>query len=127
VLDKELAAAHRDGANDIAKVHRATIADYNTGLALGWPNQRQFNVLKYLDGLARSSLRAARFITVLLSSDARDQSYACGLLEHLDILSSHRVPIESLLHIATAAHSSFLRAVVRQNSVQSFCERALSL
>jgi len=54
VLDKELAAAHRAGANDVTKVHRATIADYDTGPALRWPNQGQFHVLKYLDGLARA-------------------------------------------------------------------------
>ena len=54
VLDKELTAAHRAGANDVTKVHRATIADYDTGPALRWPNQGQFHVLKYLDGLARA-------------------------------------------------------------------------
>ena len=54
VLDKELTAAHRAGASDVTKVHRATIADYDTGPALRWPNQGQFHVLKYLDGLARA-------------------------------------------------------------------------
>src|SRR5947207_1590578 len=51
---KKVARAHRAGASDVTKVHRATIAAYDTGPALRWPNQGQFHVLKYLDGLARA-------------------------------------------------------------------------
>jgi glycine/D-amino acid oxidase-like deaminating enzyme/nitrite reductase/ring-hydroxylating ferredoxin subunit len=54
VLDRELIAAHRAGASDVTKVTRATIADYDTGPALKWPNQGQFHVLKYLTGLANA-------------------------------------------------------------------------
>ena len=54
VLDRELVAAHRAGATDVTKVSRATIADYDTGPALKWPNQGQFHVLKYLTGLANA-------------------------------------------------------------------------
>jgi glycine/D-amino acid oxidase-like deaminating enzyme/nitrite reductase/ring-hydroxylating ferredoxin subunit len=54
VLEKELAAAHRAGANDVTMVNRATIADYDTGPALRWPNQGQFHILKYLTGLANA-------------------------------------------------------------------------
>jgi glycine/D-amino acid oxidase-like deaminating enzyme/nitrite reductase/ring-hydroxylating ferredoxin subunit len=54
VLDKELAAAHRAGASDVRKIDRATIADFNTGPALRWPEQGQFHALKYLAGLARA-------------------------------------------------------------------------
>src|SRR5438093_4817317 len=58
VLDKELDAAHRAGASDVTKVHRATIADFDTGPALRWPNQGQFHVLKYLTGLANAIVAA---------------------------------------------------------------------
>jgi glycine/D-amino acid oxidase-like deaminating enzyme/nitrite reductase/ring-hydroxylating ferredoxin subunit len=54
VLDKELAAAHRAGAIDVQKIGRATIADWDSGPALRWPNQAQFHVLKYLTGLANA-------------------------------------------------------------------------
>ena len=55
-LDKEHTAALKAGAVDVRKVERAPIAGFNTGPALLWPNQAQFHVLKYLDGLARAIL-----------------------------------------------------------------------
>jgi glycine/D-amino acid oxidase-like deaminating enzyme/nitrite reductase/ring-hydroxylating ferredoxin subunit len=57
-LEKELVATHRAGANDVTMVERATIADYNTGPCLKWPNQAQFHILKYLTGLANAIVAA---------------------------------------------------------------------
>ena len=54
VLDREHTAAQKAGAIDVRKVDRAPIANFDTGPALLWPNQGQFHILKYLDGLARA-------------------------------------------------------------------------
>jgi glycine/D-amino acid oxidase-like deaminating enzyme/nitrite reductase/ring-hydroxylating ferredoxin subunit len=58
LLEKELAAAHRAGANDVSLVDRATIAEFDTGPALRWPSQAQFHILKYLTGLATAIVAA---------------------------------------------------------------------
>ena len=57
-LEKELVATHRAGANDVTMVERATIADFDTGPCLKWPNQAQFHILKYLTGLANAIVAA---------------------------------------------------------------------
>ena len=53
-LDKEHTAALKAGAVDVRKIARAPIPAFDTGPALVWPNQGQFHILKYLDGLARA-------------------------------------------------------------------------
>ena len=50
-LDRELAAAHRAGLHNVAKIGRAPMA-FDTGPCLRFPNQAQFHPLKYLAGLA---------------------------------------------------------------------------
>jgi glycine/D-amino acid oxidase-like deaminating enzyme/nitrite reductase/ring-hydroxylating ferredoxin subunit len=52
VLDRELAAAHRAGLNDVQKIARAPLNAFDTGPCLRFPNQGQFHPLKYLAGLA---------------------------------------------------------------------------
>ncbi len=57
VLDKELAATHRAGLEDIERVARAPIDSFDTGPALRFPRQAQFHVIKYLNGLANAIKR----------------------------------------------------------------------
>lgn len=57
VLDDELAAAHRCGLTGIEEVERAPGLSFDTGRALRFPDQAQFHVLKYIDGLARAIKR----------------------------------------------------------------------
>jgi glycine/D-amino acid oxidase-like deaminating enzyme/nitrite reductase/ring-hydroxylating ferredoxin subunit len=52
-LDRELAATHRSGLFNVAKIARAPIA-FDTGPCLRFPNQAQFHPLKYLAGLAEA-------------------------------------------------------------------------
>jgi len=54
VLDKELAAAHRAGLNEVEKVARAPLDGFDTGPCLRFPRQAQFHPLKYLDALSRA-------------------------------------------------------------------------
>jgi glycine/D-amino acid oxidase-like deaminating enzyme/nitrite reductase/ring-hydroxylating ferredoxin subunit len=52
-LDRELAAAHRAGLHNVAKVGRAP-APFDSGPCLRFPSQAQFHPLKYLAGLAEA-------------------------------------------------------------------------
>jgi glycine/D-amino acid oxidase-like deaminating enzyme/nitrite reductase/ring-hydroxylating ferredoxin subunit len=54
VLDKELEAAHRAGLTELERVARAPIDSFDTGPALRFPQQAQFHILKYLNGLAHA-------------------------------------------------------------------------
>lgn len=56
-LDRELEAAHRAGLTDVEKVSRAPLKDFDTGPALRFPRQGQFDPVRYLAGLARAITR----------------------------------------------------------------------
>ena len=56
-LDQELAAAHRAGLHNVAKIGRAPVS-FDTGPCLRFPNQAQFHPLKYLAGVAEAIARA---------------------------------------------------------------------
>lgn len=53
-LDEELAASHRAGLSDVEKVERAPLPGFNTGVALRYPRQGNFDPVRYLTGLARA-------------------------------------------------------------------------
>lgn len=53
-LDTELAAAHRAGLLGVARLNRVPNIEFNLGPCLEFPNQGQFHVLKYLQGLANA-------------------------------------------------------------------------
>ena len=54
LLDRELAAAHRAGLNDVEKISRAPLESFDTGPCLRFPNQGQFHPLKYLTAVAKA-------------------------------------------------------------------------
>ncbi len=54
VIDKELRAARLAGLKDVEKVARAPIRDFDTGASLRFPNQAQFQPLKYMAALAEA-------------------------------------------------------------------------
>jgi glycine/D-amino acid oxidase-like deaminating enzyme/nitrite reductase/ring-hydroxylating ferredoxin subunit len=56
-LDRELAAAHRAGLLNVAKIARAPLA-FDTGPCLRFPDQAQFHPLKYLSGVSQAIERA---------------------------------------------------------------------
>ncbi|MDT7542999.1 MAG: hypothetical protein QOE33_2903 [Acidobacteriota bacterium] len=57
ILDDELKAAHRCGLTELELVERAPGLSFDTGRALRFPNQAQFHILKYIDGLSRAAKR----------------------------------------------------------------------
>lgn len=52
-LDRELAAIHRAGLHNVAKMARAPLT-FETGPCLRFPNQAEFHPMKYLAGLAEA-------------------------------------------------------------------------
>ena len=57
LLEEELEAAQLAGLTDTEMVDRAPLDSFDTGVALRFPRQAQFHVLKYLNGLARAIVR----------------------------------------------------------------------
>ena len=56
-LQDELAAAHRAGLGSVAWLPNAGTAGFATGECLRFPNQGQFHIIKYLNGLAQAIAR----------------------------------------------------------------------
>jgi glycine/D-amino acid oxidase-like deaminating enzyme/nitrite reductase/ring-hydroxylating ferredoxin subunit len=56
-LDDELAATHRAGIAGTELINRAPIQSLDTGPCIRFPNQAQFQPLKYLSGLAQAIMR----------------------------------------------------------------------
>ena len=57
VLLDELAAAQRAGLTNVEQIERAPIADYDTGIALRFTDQGQFDPVRYMNGLAAAIKR----------------------------------------------------------------------
>ena len=56
-LDRELEATHRAGIKATELVERAPLDSFDTGPCLRFPNQAQFQPLKYLKGLCQATIR----------------------------------------------------------------------
>ncbi|GAA4376884.1 FAD-dependent oxidoreductase [Hymenobacter koreensis] len=63
-LDDELAAAHRAGLTGVQRLPDAKAQGFKTGDCLRFPNQGQFHILKYLNGLTKAiTQRGGRIFT----------------------------------------------------------------
>jgi glycine/D-amino acid oxidase-like deaminating enzyme len=56
-LDKELAATHRAGINATEIIDKAPLQSFNIGPCIRFPNQAQFQPLKYLKGLCGAIIK----------------------------------------------------------------------
>jgi glycine/D-amino acid oxidase-like deaminating enzyme/nitrite reductase/ring-hydroxylating ferredoxin subunit len=56
-LDKEIEATHRAGINATEIIDKAPLQSFNTGPCIRFPNQAQFQPLKYLKGLCGAIIR----------------------------------------------------------------------
>lgn len=56
-LDKELAATNRAGINATEILDKAPLQSFNTGHCIRFPNQAQFQSLKYLKGLCGAIIK----------------------------------------------------------------------
>src|SRR5215217_6513282 len=55
-LDKELEATHRAGINITEMIEKAPLQSFNTGPCIRFPDQAQFQPLKYLRGLCQAMI-----------------------------------------------------------------------
>lgn len=53
-IQQELEALHRVGLTNVEMVKKAPLSDFYTGVCLRFPQQGQFDPLKYLTGLAEA-------------------------------------------------------------------------
>jgi glycine/D-amino acid oxidase-like deaminating enzyme/nitrite reductase/ring-hydroxylating ferredoxin subunit len=111
-LDYELAAAHRAGLNDVEWVDRAPIKDFDTGPALRFPRQGQFDPLKYLTGLARAIQRdGGRIFAGTHVSEIQRGTPACiktssGPTVIADaVVVATNSPVNDLLSISSRQHA----------------------
>lgn len=124
-LDRELAAAHRAGLNEVTKVDHAPIA-YDTGACLRFPNQAQFHPLKYLAGLAQAIERGGGRIytgthatAVEGGTDARVTTERATIRTGSIVVATN-TPINNLvaLHTKQAPYMTYvIGARVRRGSV----------
>ncbi|MEH2302057.1 MAG: FAD-dependent oxidoreductase [Nostoc sp.] len=56
-IQQELEAVHRVGLTNVEMVKKAPLSDFYTGVCLRFPQQGQFDPLKYLTGLAEAIQR----------------------------------------------------------------------
>ena len=106
-LDRECDAAQRAGLSDVSLVDRAPIASFDTGRALRFPRQAQFDVLKYLRGVAA----AAQARGVQIFNETHANAIAGGADAHVDtesgivraraIVVATNTPVNDLVAIHT--------------------------
>src|SRR5438477_10182787 len=108
VLDRELAAAHRAGLNDVQKLRRAPLDSFDTGPCLRFPHQGQFHPLKYLAGLARAiRQKGGRIFTgthaggIEGGSPARVKTRAGPVVTAEAVVVATNTPINDLVAIHT--------------------------
>ncbi len=105
-LDRELAAAHRAGLQNVAKIGRAPLA-WDTGPSLRFPRQGQLHPLKYLAGLAQAVERGGGRIFTgthadrIKGGDAASVTTRRGTVSAGAIVVATNVPVNDRLVIHT--------------------------
>lgn len=105
-LDRELAAAHRAGLYNVAKIGRAPLP-WDTGACLRFPNQGQLHPLKYLAGLAAAIERgggrvyAGTHADVIEGGNPGTVTTSHGTITAAHIVVATNVPVNDLVVIHT--------------------------
>ena len=74
-LDRELQATHQAGIRETEIVERAPLDSFNTGPCIRFPNQAQFQPLKYLRGLCQATIsNGGRIFTQTHAQDINSHS-----------------------------------------------------
>jgi glycine/D-amino acid oxidase-like deaminating enzyme/nitrite reductase/ring-hydroxylating ferredoxin subunit len=105
-LDRELAAAHRAGLHNVAKIGRAPLP-WDTGPCLRFPNQGQLHPLKYLAGLSAAiergggRIHAGTHADVITGGDPCTVTTRHGTITAEHIVVATNVPVNDLVVIHT--------------------------
>ena len=112
VLARELEAVQRAGLTDVEWVDCAPIADFDTGPALRFPRQGQFDPLKYLKGLARAIERdGGRIFTSTHADEIQGGTPACVKTNRGPTVTANAIvlatnsPVNDLLSISSKQHA----------------------
>lgn len=117
ILERELAAAHRVGLNDLEIIPRAPLGSFDTGPALRFPRQAQFHPLKYLAALALAIVRdGGRIYTQTHATKieggepARIETQDGAVVTANAVVVATNTPVNDLLAIHTkqAAYRTFV-------------------
>lgn len=128
VLERELSAAHRAGLLDLQMTPHAPISSFDTGPALRFPRQAQFNPLKYLAALAQliikdgGSIYTETHATKIEGGEpARIETQDGAVVTADAVVVTTNTPVNDLLAIHTkqAAYRTFvIAAAVPANSIE---------
>ena len=105
-LDRELAAIHRSGLHNVAKIGRTPLS-FDTGPCLRFPSQAQFHPVKYLSGLAEAIERgggriyAGTHATQITGGSAASVSTTGGTVKAGSIVVATNVPVNDLVVVHT--------------------------
>jgi glycine/D-amino acid oxidase-like deaminating enzyme/nitrite reductase/ring-hydroxylating ferredoxin subunit len=125
LLDRELAAAHRAGLQDVAKIARAPVT-FDTGPCLRFPRQAQFHPMKYLAALANAIERAGSRIytgthaTRIEGGDDASVTTERGTVRARAIVVATNTPINDLVvvHTKQAPYMTYvIAATVPRDSI----------
>jgi glycine/D-amino acid oxidase-like deaminating enzyme/nitrite reductase/ring-hydroxylating ferredoxin subunit len=106
LLDRELAAAHRAGLQNVVKIARAPL-DFDSGPCLRFPSQGQFHPLKYLAGLAEAIERSGSRIftgthaTKIAGGENAAVTTAGGTVSARHIVVATNTPVNDLVVVHT--------------------------
>ena len=127
LLERELAAAHRVGLNDVRMVAHSPLVSFDTGPALHFSRQAQFHPLKYLAALARAIIRdGGRIYTqthatrIAGGNPARIETQDGPALTAEAVVVATNTPVNNLLamHTKQSAYRTFaIGAIVPAGSI----------
>lgn len=118
-LDRELAAAHRAGLHNVAKISRAPLP-WEAGACLRFPNQGQLHPLKYVAGLAAAiERRSGRIYSgthadAIAGGDPGTVTTSRGTVTARHIVVATNVPINDrlVIHTKQAPYMSYVIGVL---------------
>lgn len=115
-LEQEQKAAERAGLSGVTLIPRAPLSGYDTGPALVFPRQGQFDPLKYLRGLAaRIDGRGG-----LLYSGVRAEQLESGAPAAVKTAGGQRLIADSVVVATNAPISSLLALPLKQAAYRSY-------
>jgi len=116
ILVDELAAAHRAGLTDIAKVERVPWDSFDTGPALRFPRQAQFHPLKYLAGLTKAIKRkGGRIYTQTHATEIKS-----GKLAHIETANGAVVTADAVVVATNSPVNDLVAIHTKQAAYQTY-------
>ncbi|MBC1240448.1 FAD-dependent oxidoreductase [Nostoc sp. 2RC] len=115
-IQRELEAAHRVGLTNVEIVNKAPLTDFDTGVCLRFPQQGQFDPLKYLAGLAKAiERRGGRIFT-----NTHVEKIKGGLPAHVETSNGHIVTAEAVVVATNSPISNLATMHFKQAAYMTF-------